>query len=74
MFGKMPVIFRIHDGVFASRQRYAAEGIPVAQPPIQKYRKNYQPFQPCRNMNNELDGATSPFREEASRKILISKH
>jgi hypothetical protein len=49
------IIIRVNDGVFALRQRYAPEGVAVANPPIEKYQLSDEPFQPIRNINNDFD-------------------
>jgi len=38
VFGQMPVIVRVDEGIFASRQPNSAEGVAVANPAIQKQR------------------------------------
>ncbi len=48
-------IVGVNDGVFALGQRYAPEGIAVANPPIEKNRLSDEPFQPIRNFNNDFD-------------------
>jgi len=49
------------------------EGIAVANPPIQKNRKNQQPFNPSRNVNNNLNKPHLLKYQEKS-EILSTKH
>ena len=55
MPAQTPKIVGINDCVHSPRQRYSPKGIAVAKPPIQKNRKNQQPFNPGRNIDNNLN-------------------
>lgn len=55
VFGQMPIIVGVDDGIFAPGQRYAAEGAAVADVAIGKYGPRSKLFQPNRNFNNDFD-------------------
>lgn len=72
---KTQVIVRVHDCVQSPRKRYSPEGIAVANTPVQKNRKNQQPFNPGRDVNDNLnDRPLPPEAPEGSGEILNSKH
>lgn len=50
-----PVVIGIDDGVFASRQGYSAEGVAVAQQPIQENRGDKDRLQPTRKPEFDVD-------------------
>ena len=55
-----PEIIRVHDGVHSPAQRNSPEGIAVANPPVQKNRKNQHPFNRCRNVDDNLNDPLLP--------------
>jgi len=48
VLGQPPVVIRIDDSILAPGQRDSAEGVPVANPPVQKHRQAKQPYKPER--------------------------
>jgi hypothetical protein len=67
-----PEIIRVHDCEHSPRQRYSPEGIAVANSPIQKNRKNQQPLNRCRNVDDNLNNL--PLPPGVSGEIRHSKH
>ena len=55
VFRQAPVIVRVDDCILALRQRYPAEGVAVANPPVQKHRQPQQPYKPERYGYGELN-------------------
>ena len=55
MFRQMPVIVGVNDGIFALRQRYAAEGIAVANAAIEEHGQCNDALKPSRNSDNDFD-------------------
>jgi len=55
VFGQPQVIIGVNNGEFALAQRYAAEGIAVANAAIEKYGPRSKLFQPNRNFNNDFN-------------------
>ena len=58
---KAPEIIRVHYGVHSPCKRYSPEGIAVANPPIQINRKNQHPFNPGRNVDDNLNTLPPEF-------------
>jgi len=53
VFGKMPVIIGVNDGIFAPGQRDASEWVAVTCPTVQQYRPDKYPDKPEWNVNCE---------------------
>jgi hypothetical protein len=62
VFGEVMVIVGVHESVFALGERYAAEGVAVAQAAIDKHRQDGDFFKPVWDFDfeNELDDFLTP--------------
>jgi len=63
VFGKMPVIIGVNDGVFVLGEGDSTEGVAIADVAIGKYRENYYAFNAYRNGNNDVNNSPSVIRE-----------
>jgi len=60
------VIVGVNDGEFALRQGYAAKGVAISQPAIEKDRQDTEPFEPGGDFdcNGQLDGTPLLTRDD----------
>jgi hypothetical protein len=69
--GEMPVIIWVYECIFTSRQPNSAEGIAVANPPIEKHQPNKRCQKPSWYLESNSDGLPPTMMNRAKSKILI---